>query len=107
MTVSESFGFHSRALFDTVQLATNSMLGIRGEQSGNILFLRFDDGHLSTLNRHDSIQQIWLSDGPLSWHFEQNQASDAWEDVLGRGSLLEIVCAILARRLGHHVAISA
>lgn len=103
MTNSPTFSTHSCAVFDAVERATESVPGIDVERAGNILAFRFEDGGRCTLNRQDAIEQIWLADGPLSWHFECDAPTGHWSDTVGRGSLFHIFGAMLHRRLGRAV----
>lgn len=107
MTSSPTFQTDSRAAFDAVEHAVGTTPDVTIDHSGSILTMRFSNGDRCTLNRQDSIEQIWLADGPLSWHFERDPLTHRWADTIGRGPLFEIVGAMLTRRLGRRVTLTA
>lgn len=66
------------------------------EQRGNLLTLRFESGHRATFTRQDSIEQVWLANGPLTWQFELT--ASGLVDTVSRDGIEIIVGRVLADR---------
>jgi CyaY protein len=76
---------------------------LEADLAGGVLRIAFPDGRNCILNRQAAAQQIWLAEGASAWHFVFDAATGQWTDTKGRGDLVEVLAAILTRRLARPV----
>ncbi len=76
---------------------------VEAEATEGVLKLTFADGSRCVLNRQSAAHQVWLAEGATAWHFNFDEAANAWIDTKGRGHLRTILADVLARRLGRRL----
>ncbi|GAB4142223.1 MAG: iron donor protein CyaY [Planctomycetota bacterium] len=76
------------------------------DHASGVLTMTFADGRKCIANRQAAAHQIWLAEGASAWHFARDDRTGQWLDTRGRGSLQQILSAILTERLGRPIEIS-
>lgn len=76
---------------------------LEADLASGVLKITFAQGGNCVLNRQSAASQIWLAEGASAWHFTRDDDTGAWLDTKGRGTLIEILAQIVARRLGRAV----
>ena len=79
---------------------------LEADYSAGVLKITFADRRVCILNRQGAARQIWLAEGASAWHFERDPAG-RWVDTKGRGGIDAVLSAVLTKRMGRVVAISA
>ncbi|MBX7195942.1 MAG: iron donor protein CyaY [Sandaracinaceae bacterium] len=64
--------------------------------SGDVIAIRFRDGSRAVLNTQRPARQLWLAGGASAWHFDYDEARQAWTDSKGSGAELFATVARLA-----------
>ena len=104
MQPSDPFHDAATRVFDTVVAALAHHSGVRVDRAGNVLAIRFDDGHRCSLDRHYPIEQIWMADGHATWQFEHTgDDGQGWRDTRGHGELLAVLAANLSPRMARPI----
>jgi len=74
------------------------------ELAGDVLTVEFDDQTRYVINSHLAARQIWLAAERSAWHFDVD-AEGRWQDRRTGAELWAKVQELLARKLGHPVAL--
>jgi CyaY protein len=88
-----------RALADLDTLEVDLQMGI--------LTLEFADGTKYVLNSHRAAKQIWMAAERNAWHFDYHPRDKRWIATKGGEDLRPTLAAVVSRKLGHSVDLSA
>lgn len=75
---------------------------LEADSAAGVIKMRFADGKVCVLNRQSAAHQLWLAEGATAWHFVR-EASGAWTDTKGRGSLNAVLSELVSRKLGREI----
>lgn len=73
--------------------------------SDGVVTLEFADGTRFVLNRQTAAYQMWFAAGARAWHFDWDEAREAWIDDKEGADLLRRIEEVVSKKLGRAVAI--
>jgi CyaY protein len=88
-----------RSLADLDALEVDLQMGI--------LTLEFADGTKYVVNSHRAAKQIWMAAERSAWHFDYHPGDKRWVAAKSGDELRSTVAAVVSRKLGRPVDISA
>ncbi|MCA9691055.1 MAG: iron donor protein CyaY [Nannocystaceae bacterium] len=68
--------------------------------AGDVLTLSFGDGARFVINAHSAAGQIWMAAGTTAWHFDHDDAADAWIARKTDDELYATVARVVGDKLG-------
>jgi CyaY protein len=71
--------------------------------AGDVLTLAFADGSSFIINAHSAAGQIWMAADKNAWHFDYDEAKDAWVAHKTGDELMATVARTVGRRLGESI----
>jgi len=69
-----------------------------------VVTLSFEDGVRYVLNRQSATDQMWFAAGARAWHYNYDEARDAWFDDRDGHALYERIAQVVGDKLKRKVA---
>ena len=75
------------------------------ELEADVINIEFEDHTRYVVNSHLAARQIWLAAERSAWHFDYVEQRASWLDTKTQAELWAQLEQLLARKLGHPVAL--
>lgn len=90
-----------RQLLDAIDRIESDQL--EAELESDILTIEFDDGSRYVINSHRAARQIWMAAERSAWHFDWDEAKQAWISPKSGDELWATLARVIGDKLGMRV----